>query len=196
MDFPEVIRKRVMVRGYTDEPVSDDALARILRAAHRAPSAGFSQGHRLVIVTDADLRRQAAKISEGRYTELGFSPWISQAPMHIYLCIREGSYHERYGDTGAGSEEIGWPVPFWWFDCGAMFMLIQLAAISEQLATGFFSAVDRGELDALSRVAGLAEDVSLAGVITIGHPDHDRPVPAISGAPSRRPVDDIVEWRR
>ena len=43
MDFTEVVRRRHMVRRFTDEPVSADSLDRILRNAVRGPSAGFSQ---------------------------------------------------------------------------------------------------------------------------------------------------------
>ncbi|GAA3083732.1 nitroreductase family protein [Streptosporangium carneum] len=199
MDFSDVLRKRQMVRSYTEEPVSDDALNRILWAVRRAPSAGFSQGHRLVVVTDAKLRRQAADISEGRYLEFGFPPWISTAPVHIYVGIRERSYHERYGqaeEVRPGYTEIPWPVPFWWFDAGAMFMLLQLAAINERLATGYFSSVYTDELDALAQVAGMPDDVALAGVITVGHPDNDFPIPVPDHAVPRRPNDELIEWRR
>jgi FMN reductase [NAD(P)H] len=44
---------------------------------HRAPSAGFSQGHRLVVVTSPELRAQIAGIAEGWYLERGWPPWIS-----------------------------------------------------------------------------------------------------------------------
>ncbi|GLW06786.1 hypothetical protein Misp01_19160 [Microtetraspora sp. NBRC 13810] len=199
MDFTEVLRKRQMVRSYTDEPVSEESLDRILRAVRRAPSAGFSQGHRLVVVTDPKLRQQAADISETRYVELGFPPWISTAPVHIYVGTRERSYHERYGraeEIRPGYTEIPWPVPFWWFDCGAMFMLLQLAAINEQLATGYFSSVFTDELTALAQVVGMPDDVALAGVITIGHPDAGFPIPIPDNAVSRKPNNELIEWRR
>jgi FMN reductase [NAD(P)H] len=54
VDFAEVMRRRRMVRNYTDEPVSREALERIARAGRRAPSGGFSQGVRVVIVTDPE----------------------------------------------------------------------------------------------------------------------------------------------
>lgn len=199
MDFADVLRRRQMVRSYTDEPVSDDALSRILQALRRAPSAGFSQGHRLVVVTDAKLRQQAADIAEGRYVELGFPSWISEAPVHIYVGTRENSYHERYGgaeEVRPGYTEIPWPVPFWWFDCGALFMLLQLAAINEQLATGYFSSVYTDELAALAQVAGLPDDVALAGVLTVGHPDNSRSLPIPANAVFRKPNDELIEWRR
>lgn len=198
MDFADVLRRRYMVRSYTDEPVSDDALQRILGALNRAPSAGFSQGYRLVVVTDAKLRQRAADIAEGRYVALGFPAWIASAPVHIYVGTREQSYHERYSaeDVRPGYQEIPWPVPFWWFDAGALFVMLQLAAINENLATGFFSSVYTDELVALGEVVDLPRDVSLAGVLTVGHLDAARKMPIPPGAAARRPLEEFIEWRR
>src|SRR4051812_14072047 len=100
MEFSEVLRKRFIVRSYQGDPVSKESLDRVLRALRHAPSAGFSQGHRLVVVTDPKLRQEAADIAEGPYINLGFPRWIAVAPVHIYVCTREQSYHERYGATG------------------------------------------------------------------------------------------------
>ena len=41
-----------MVRHYLHEPVPPEALERIVATVRRAPSAGFSQGQRLLVVTD------------------------------------------------------------------------------------------------------------------------------------------------
>jgi nitroreductase len=199
MDFSDVLRKRLMARSYTDEPVADDALERIMQAVRRAPSAGFSQGHRLIVVTDAKTRQRAADVAEARYVELGLPPWISRAPVHIYLCTRERSYHERYGAAEGVRPpytEIPWPVPFWWFDCGALFMLLQLAAINEKLATGIFSSVYTDELDALAQVVDLPDDLRLAGVVTVGHPDTSLTLPVPANAAVRKPNDQLIEWRR
>ena len=61
MEFAEVVKRRRMVRNYDpDKPVSRDQLERIAAAAQRAPSAGFSQGQRIVIVTDPDRRARGS----------------------------------------------------------------------------------------------------------------------------------------
>ena len=51
MEFKDVVRKRKMVRSFTDEPVAAEAVRRILDAARRGPSAGFSQGVEFVVVS-------------------------------------------------------------------------------------------------------------------------------------------------
>jgi nitroreductase len=197
MDFADVLRRRKMERGYTDQPVHEAALRRIIAAVRKAPSAGFSQGYRVVVVTDAKLRQQAADIAEARYVELGFPRWIATAPVHLYVATCESAYRERYSTQTIqpGWSEIPWPVPFWWFDAGALFILLQLAALNEGLATGFFSSVYTDELEALAEVVDLPNGVALAGVITIGHLDRSRRMPIPPGAVSRKPIEEVVEWR-
>ena len=79
MEFGEVVRRRRMVRNYTDEPVSAQALERILSAGRRAPSAGFSQGQSFVVVTDQERRAEIARLAhEDEYVAEGFDPWISK----------------------------------------------------------------------------------------------------------------------
>jgi FMN reductase [NAD(P)H] len=199
MDFADVARRRYMVRSYADQPVSGEALDRILQMVRRVPSAGNSQGQRLVVVTDATLRKQAGALMEGPYVAMGFPPWISQAPVHIYVCARETSYHERYSSQPVrpGYSEIPWPVPFWWFDCGSLFVLLQLAAINEGLVTGFFSSVYTSDLDELTRLVDLPPDFALTGVVTIGHPDRTYRIQT-RGTPQvpREPVDELIQWRR
>ncbi|WP_320065193.1 nitroreductase family protein [Micromonospora sp. RTGN7] len=198
MDYADVLRRRQMVRSYTNEPVSDEALERIVSVVDRAPSAGFSQGYRVVVVTDQKLRQAAADVAEARYVELGFPRWIADAPVHIWVGTREQTYHERYAGQPVrdGWSEVPWPVPFWWFDAGALFMLLQLAALNEGLGTGVFSSVYTDELQTLGDVIGLPDDVGLAGVITVGHEDRSRRMPIPPGAARRKPRDEIVEWRR
>ena len=44
MEFREVVRKRRMVRHFTDEPVAPEVIERMLALARHPPSAGFTQG--------------------------------------------------------------------------------------------------------------------------------------------------------
>lgn len=68
-----------MVRNYRPDPVPGEVLERVVKVVHRAPSAGFSQGHRIVVVTDPAKRAELAAVAEPWYLEKGFPPWISQA---------------------------------------------------------------------------------------------------------------------
>ncbi|HEY7598766.1 MAG TPA: nitroreductase family protein [Candidatus Limnocylindrales bacterium] len=176
MQFSELIRRRRMVRNYeAEKPVEREALERIVAAAQRAPSAGFSQGQRLVVVTDAAKRRQIAEsCDEPHYVAAGFDPWVSRAPALIVPCVSEQIYHARYREPDKLQDdgtEIDWPIPYWWVDAGATLMLILLAAVDEGLAAGFLGTHRLAELQAALE---LPADMVPIGVVTIGHPLPDR----------------------
>jgi nitroreductase len=175
MEFRDVVRRRRMVRNYEDLPVDEAAIDRILQAGTRAPSAGFSQGTRLIVVTDGDTRHEIAQLAdEEHYVAQGFVPWMSRAPVHVIVCVRENDYHERYREPDKLQDdgtEIAWPVPYWWVDAGASLMLILLAAVDEGLAAGFFGFHRIGAVKAL---LGIPDDVAPIGIVTIGQPAPDR----------------------
>ena len=175
MDFQDVIRKRRMVRNYTDDPVDQSSIERLIQAARRAPSAGFSQGQYLVVVTSAEMRRAIANLAgESDYVAAGFDPWISGAPVHFVLCTSESDYHRRYEEpdkVGADGREVDWPVPYWWVDAGASMMLLLLAAVDEGLAAGFLGI---HSIPGLQALLGIPDEVIPIGVVTVGHAAPDR----------------------
>ncbi|MCB1246157.1 MAG: nitroreductase family protein [Acidimicrobiia bacterium] len=178
MEFRDVVVRRRMVRNYTDASVDHAAIDRILDAAVRAPSAGFSQGQRFVVVTEPD-RRHAIAVAAGEphYVADGFDPWISRAPVHIVLAVDKGAYLRRYsepdktGDRGRPSVESDWIVPFWWVDAGASMMALLYAAVDEGLAAGFLGVQ---AFDGIRDVTGIPDDVDIVGVCTLGYPAEDR----------------------
>lgn len=195
MEFAQVLAERRMVRNYRDDPVDRPALERIAAAALRAPSAGFSQGQAVVVVTDSTTRRAiAGAAGEDEYVAQGFDPWVSRAPGHVVICVSEDAYHRRYqmadklADDGS---EIEWPVPYWWVDAGASLMAVLLAAIDEGLAAGFLGV---HAMDDLRGLLGIPEEFMPIGVVTIGHPAPDRRSTSLDLG--RRPRDDVVHWER
>jgi len=196
VEFKDVVRKRRMVRNYDpDRPVERDVLERIAAAAQRAPSAGFSQGQRLVIVTDPDQRRRVAELCDEReYVNAGFDPWISRAPALFIPTVSEQIYHARYREPDKIQDdgtEIEWPIPYWYVDVGATAMLILLAAVDEGLAAGLLGTHRFAEL---SEALDIPPDQQPVAVITVGHPLPDRR----SGSLKRGWVkaDDFVHWDR
>ena len=175
MEFSDVLASRRMVRNYTDDPIDEDALARIAAAALRAPSAGNSQAIAVVVVTDDEIRQEIASIAdEPAYVEAGFDPWISRAPAHIIISVSEKVYRDRYSEPDKLAEDgsqIRWPVPYWWVDAGASMMAVLLAAVDEGLAAGFLGVHSTPDLSALLGVPDFFHPI---GVITVGHPSPDR----------------------
>jgi nitroreductase len=194
MDLHELLRRRRMVRSYRDRPVSREALDRVVQAALRAPSAGWSQGQSLVVVTDAAARAEIARLAgEEDYVRRGFEPWLSPAPVHLVVCVSEEAYRRRYAepDKSDSVPVSEWPVPYWWVDGGATLMLVLLAAVEEGLAAGFLGA---HALPGLSELLGLPPEVAPLGLVTLGHPAPDRRSGSLTRG--RRPLHEVVHHNR
>jgi len=176
VEFREVLKRRRMVRAYERESIPRATLERIVATIRRAPSAGFSQGQRFIVVTESERKRSIADATgEEDYVGEGFSPWISGAAALVVFCTREDDHHDRYRqpdkveDEGA---EIKWRVPYWHVDAGKAAMLVLLAAIDEGLATGVFG-VPAKRMDRVRELLGLPPDVAVVEVITIGRAGDD-----------------------
>ncbi|HET7045678.1 MAG TPA: nitroreductase family protein [Gaiellaceae bacterium] len=202
MEFREILKRRRMVRSYTGEPVADESLERILGTIRRAPTAGFSQGQRLLAVTDAETRRQIAEIAgEADWVARGNEPWISVAPVHLFQLTREADYHERYQRADklavTGGVEVEWPVPYWFVDAGALMSLLLLAVIDEGLAAGFFGLVP-ADGARVKRLLGVPEELALVGALTIGHPAADPEASARASRMTqrRKPLEELVRRER
>jgi len=185
-----------MVRHFTPEPVPFETVERIVGVAQRAPSAGFSQGIAFVAVTDLDLRRAVAEVAgEEGYTEGGFHPFVSGAPVQVIVCTSEKVYKDRYREPDKKpdpeAEEMEWPVPYWHTDAGMALLLILLAAVNEGLAGAFVGVWDqRG----LQKLLGIPEHFIPIGVAMIGHGAPDVPSPSLKRG--RRRLEDVLHRER
>jgi nitroreductase len=195
VEFREVVRRRRMVRNYGPDPVDPAVIDRIVTLGRRVPSAGFSQGVYLVVVTDPSARKAIAELAgETDYVASGFDPWLSRAPVHVVVCTSEADYHDRYREPDKLQDdgtEIDWPIPYWYVDAGAAVMTLLLAAVDEGLAAGFFGT---HRLHGLRQLLGIPEEVTPIGVVTIGHPAADRR----SGSLKRgwKPLDKVIHRER
>jgi len=85
MDLYDAMRTTGAVRQFTDDPLPDDVLERILDNARFAPSGGNRQGVRVIVVRDRGTRQQLTELSlpgAKRYLAQaanGESPWN---PLH------------------------------------------------------------------------------------------------------------------
>ena len=155
MEFHDVVMKRRAVRRFEEGGVDREVIERIARLAQRTPSAGFSQGQRLVVVTDParasrgrpDLRRGGVR---GRLRAVD-----QRVRRPVHPVRQRGDLPPPLPGAGQDSrtdgEEIDWPVPYWWVDIGATMQNIMLAAVDEGLGCGFVGPGHR-------RAAGVPRD--------------------------------------
>jgi nitroreductase len=199
VEFAEILKRRRMVRHFKPDPVPRQKLERIAGAAQRAPSAGFSQGQRIVVVTEKALMKRIADIAgEPIYVSEGNHPWLSTCGAQIVPCVSERLYHERYqrpDKLEPGGSEEEWPVPYWWIDIGCTVMLVLLAAIDEGLAAGFAGPDPATHNPALiGAELGIPDDFVPVGVIPVGWPLEDPPSPSLRR--ERLIAREFARWER
>ncbi len=195
MEFQDVVMRRRAVRRFEEGGVDPTVIERVARLAQRTPSAGFSQGQRLVVVSDRESRRRVARIcGEEEYDDLGMGPWISECAVQFVPCVSEEIYHRRYREPDKVDEagnEIAWPGPYWWVDIGATMMVIMLAAVDAGLASGFAGAFDP---DGLRAELGIPDEFVPIGVMPVG-----RPLPDVRSPSLKRgwvPFDEFLHRER
>jgi nitroreductase len=201
MDFRELLPRRRMVRHYAHDPVPREVLESMVATIRRAPSAGYSQGQRLLVVTEDEGRAAISRImgAAGWTATEDREPWLESAPVHVLVCTREDDYHDRYRlpDKLNDGSEIEWPVPYWFVDAGAALMMLLLAAIDEGLGAGV-AGVPVDAASELREVFGIPADVTIVALMTVGAPAPDPGWSAVTSRRTqpRRPTAESVRWER
>jgi nitroreductase len=202
MDFLDVVRRRRMVRSFTDEPVAPESLARIMDVARRGPTAGYSQGVEFVVVTDSETRATLSRGGERTLNASGLPNFPAQAQAQIIICTSADIYKNRYREADKMrvradvSDEDLWNVPYWHTDAGCAMMLILLAAVNEGLAAAF---VGYGKAEArVRRFLGIPDDLVVIGAVLLGHEAADaRQYGDVSAVKRpRRPLAEVVHRER
>jgi nitroreductase len=198
MEFQDVVRRRRMVRDFSDEPVARSLVEQLMVNATRIPSAGYSQGSAFVVLTDPGQRRLFWETTSGpEWRGESESEALTRAPVVIVPLAHKQAYLDRYAlpdkvHTPFSREEC-WPVPYWDIDTGFGVMLILLTAVDLGLGAVFF-AIFEGE-NVLMDALGVPEGYAPIGAIAVGHPTAgERTKPEL--ATGRRRHDDVVRWER
>jgi nitroreductase len=213
MELYEVMRTTAAIREFTDDPLPDDVLARILDHARFAPSGGNRQGVHLVLVTDRETREALAELNKPavrRYvaqSAAGETPWNAVSP------------------PGPSAEEIAaTEVPAYFItpvltaavvlvvcvDLGAVAATDQdldrvglvsgasvyplvwnvlLAARNEGLG-GTFTTMAVAQEPQVKRLLGIPDPYAVAAVVPLGKPVK-QPTKL-----RRQPVEEFVTWQR
>jgi nitroreductase len=103
MELNDVMRTTAAIREFTDEPVGDEELYRILDAARFAPSGGNRQGWRAIVVRDPELRRRLRDLYATGwkdYLALGSAGLVAWSPLSDRDAEREALTRSSQMSTG------------------------------------------------------------------------------------------------
>jgi nitroreductase len=191
-----------MARAYTGEPVDHAARDRILAAANRAPSAGFSQGYALLTLEGADQlgpfwRLMLADRGDEDDSGPSFDP-VAKAPLVVVPLSCKDIYLDRYARQDKGwtdRDEAHWPVPYWDIDTGFTALLMLLAAVDEGLGALFFG-IPPDLIAEFRELYGVPEQYLPIGAVAIGHPDPAADQGGSARVIKRRALDELVHRGR
>lgn len=149
MEALTAIRSRRSVRQFTDEPVTDEQLDVLLRAAMAAPSASNGQSWRFVTVRERERLDRLA----GATT---FAIPLRRAPLGIVVC--------------ADRLQLKYP-GFWVIDCSAAIQNLLLAAHAEGLGAVWIGVHPiLPYRRAVRRIIEAPPTVVPHSLIAVGHP--------------------------
>ena len=197
MDFQEVVRRRRMVRSFSDRPVPPEVLERVLANAARAPSAGFAQGWAFVVLEGAETELFWALTQDPGWRARTTRPGLERAPVVVLPLASRRAYLDRYAEPDKAAlgrhAEAAWPVPYWHVDAAFASLLMLLTATDAGLGAAFLG-VFRGEAELLAAL-GVPGDHRPVGAVVLGYPDgDDHPSPSLRRG--RRPLAEVVHRGR
>lgn len=193
MDFSDVIRTTGATRQFTDDPLPDEVLERILDNARFAPTGGNRQGAHAIVVRDQQTRDQLAELAvpgARRYIAQirnGEGPWnplqpcgvdaetiaavevppespLRDAPVVLVVCVDLAVVAAFDQDLDRIAVIPGASVyPFVWS--------ILLAARNEGYG-GVLTTAAVAEEPRLKQLLGIPSDYAVAAVLPLGKPVH------------------------
>src|ERR1700733_1865603 len=193
--FYQVAGARRDVRnGFLPDPVDDEALTRVLAAAHQAPSVGLSQPWDFLILREREARERVRRLAPAQREGFAVTlPWgpalafrrlkveaITESPVNVVVTCdpTRGGRHVlgRHAQPQVAECSAGCAVQNLW-----------LAARAEGLGVGWVSFFDERELAA---ALDLPEHLRVVAYLCLGHVAEFPPAPELvmSGWARQRPL--------
>ncbi|MFL6398350.1 MAG: nitroreductase family protein [Nitrososphaeraceae archaeon] len=154
MDFDEVVKRRKMIREYDSvrQQIPDELITKLIKNAHKAPSAGHTQVQEFIIVKDASTKKKLRKAAVNQ-------EYVEKAPLLIVVCSNTSRSVGRYGNRGREFYSI--------IDSAFASMLILLSVVNEGIGACLVGAFQDNKV---SEILELPKDVRPIGIICIGYP--------------------------
>ncbi len=150
----DAILTRRSIRKYTSDPVPDDVVEQLLRAAMAAPSANNQQPWHFIVVRDRELLNAVPTYQP--YTQM-----LREAPLAIVVC----------GDPQASP--FG---QFWVQDCSAATENLLLAAHALGLGAVWLAVYPEQKwVDETRKLFRIPENIVPLAIVSIGYPAEEKP---------------------
>lgn len=196
--YRAIFSRRDVRSQFTDRPVGEDVLLRLLTAAHHAPSVGLMQPWNFIVVRDEGVKErvQAAFAEANAEAVKMFGPdrrplysslkleGIRQAPVSICItCDRNRGGPVVLGRTHAPEMDL--------YSTVCAVQNLWLAARAEGIGAGWVSIFRAG---ALREILGLPEGVVPVAWLCLGYVDelYEQPELAAKGWATRLPLDQLI----
>jgi len=153
----ELILRRQSDRKYSDKPVEQEKLDRILEAGRMAPSACNAQPWKFIVVTDPALLSSMAEAASGKL--LGMNGFVSQAPVIIVIVRENPNFSSKVGATIKRKD-------YSHIDIGIATENICLQAMAEDLGSCILGWFDEKQVRSILEIPS-SKRVEL--IITIGY---------------------------
>lgn len=160
MNCLEAIQRRKSIRKFTDKPVSEEHLRKILDAGRLAPTGGNMQPWEFIIIKNKDRIKAIVETTFVGADRTGSrkQTWIETAPLVIAVCANPTRTIAKYGEFGREVVIM---------DVAAAIENMLLAATSLGLATCWVSGFHK---DALAKVLETPEHIEPLAVLPLGYP--------------------------
>jgi len=195
IDLYEVIAARRDVRrGFLLDPVPDDALTRVLTAAHQAPSVGFSQPWDFLVLRDLDVRTRIQQLVHRERDRYAASLPVTRAQAFATLKVEAildtpVNIVVTSDATRGGRHVLGRQAQpqMAAFSTACAVQNLWLAARAEGLGVGWVSFFDERELAA---ELGLPSHIEIVAYLCVGFVEEFAAEPelATAGWAKRRPL--------
>ncbi len=189
-----IAERRDVRRGFRPDPVPADVLARVLAAAHQAPSVGFSQPWDFIVITDLARRERIAALARRHSGE--FAADLPGARARAFAQLKISSILDTPVNivvscdrTRGGRHTLGRHIQPRTADFSSVLAVanLWLAARAEGLGVGWVSFFEERELAA---ELGLPAHLEVIAYLCVGYVTGFAPEPELqtAGWARRRPV--------
>ncbi|MGI6604993.1 MAG: nitroreductase family protein [bacterium] len=163
MDAIDTILARRSIRKYTSQPVPDELVESLLKAAMSAPSAHNSQPWHFVVIKDRSILNEITTFHK-------YAQMLKEAPLAIAVC----------GEPGLEKAKGRWPS-----DCAAATQNILLAGHAKGLGTCWIGIYPDEEREAnLRKLLQMPDTIVPFSLVAVGYPGEQKP-PANRYNPAR-----------